>query len=176
MAGTRDGAMKRAAARQGLTVEAYAQRVAGGEKWCTGCKAWHPAAVFVVDRSRWDGRATKCRDHTRRQPRQFALRFPRRRWLAPTRDGDKRQARSRVNFLVTAGRLPDPNTVACTDCGHAWRKGERRHEYDHYLGYGAAHQLDVQAVCTTCHARRSEQRGESKHARGARGRFEERAG
>lgn len=72
----------------------------------------------------------------------------------PPRDGDKKQARKRVNVLVRTGRIPRPNALPCTDCGHVWSPGERRHEYDHYLGYGAAHHLDVQPVCTTCHAQR----------------------
>jgi hypothetical protein len=74
----------------------------------------------------------------------------------PPRDDDKVQARQRVNVEVKAGRRPHPNALPCTDCGHVWKPGERRHEYDHHLGYAAEHHLHVQAVCTTCHARRSE--------------------
>jgi hypothetical protein len=40
------------------------------------------------------------------------------------------------------------------DCGHVWKKGERRHEYDHYKGYAAQHHYDVEPVCSTCHAKR----------------------
>ena len=81
--------------------------------------------------------------------------------LVPTRDGDKRQARARVNYLASAGRIARPNELACADCGHAWAPGERRHEYDHHQGYGAEQQLAVQAVCTRCHHRRERNR----HAR-----------
>ncbi len=56
---------------------------------------------------------------------------------SPPRDGDKAQARHRVNVLVRTGRLAHPNALACADCGHIWKQGERRHEYDHYLGYAA---------------------------------------
>lgn len=70
------------------------------------------------------------------------------------RDGDKRQARQRINVEVREGRRPHPNTLPCTDCGHIWQEGERRHEYDHYLGYAAKHHYDVQPVCTECHATR----------------------
>ncbi len=69
------------------------------------------------------------------------------------------QARQRVNVEVRSGRRPHPNTLTCTDCGHVWKPGERRHEYDHHLGYEAEHHADVEPVCTTCHARRTE--GES---------------
>jgi hypothetical protein len=72
----------------------------------------------------------------------------------PPRDGDKKQARQRINVLVRTGRLPHPNTIPCKDCGHVWIAGERRHEYDHHLGYGADHHYDVEAVCTNCHAQR----------------------
>ena len=33
-----------------------------------------------------------------------------------------------------------------------WKAGDRRHEYDHHLGYDAAHHYDVVARCTLCHA------------------------
>lgn len=39
-----------------------------------------------------------------------------------------------------------------------WKPGERRHEYDHHLGYSVARMLDVEAVCTLCHAARREKR------------------
>ena len=81
----------------------------------------------------------------------------------PPRDGDKVQARQRVNVEVRTGRRPHPNTLACTDCGHAWKPGERRHEYDHHLGYAAGHHLDVQPVCTRCHARRDSSRANATH-------------
>lgn len=72
----------------------------------------------------------------------------------PPRDGDKIQARQRINVEVRTGRRPHPNTLPCCDCGHIWLKGERRHDYDHYLGYAAEHHYDVQPVCTLCHAAR----------------------
>ena len=68
------------------------------------------------------------------------------------RDGDKKQARQRVNVLVRTGQMPRPNTLPCALCGHVWSRGERRHEYDHYKGYAAEHHLTVRALCTTCHA------------------------
>lgn len=74
--------------------------------------------------------------------------------MAP-RDDDRVQARQRINVEVQAGRRPHPNELPCVDCGHIWKPGERRHEYDHYLGYSAAHHYDVQSVCTKCHAKRT---------------------
>lgn len=71
------------------------------------------------------------------------------------RDGDKLQARQRINVEVRTGRRPHPNALPCADCGHVWSEGERRHEYDHHLGYDAAHHYDVEAVCTRCHHLRS---------------------
>lgn len=72
----------------------------------------------------------------------------------PPRDGDKEQARQRINVEVRTGYRPHPNTLPCADCGHVWQLGERRHEYDHHRGYASEHHYDVIAVCTTCHARR----------------------
>jgi hypothetical protein len=71
------------------------------------------------------------------------------------RDGDKKQARRRVNYLITAGILPKPNTLPCADCGHIWEPGERRHEYDHYQGYNPENHEMVEAVCSICHKKRT---------------------
>ena len=81
----------------------------------------------------------------------------------PPRDGDKKQARQRVNVEVRTGRRPHPNTLPCTDCGHVWKDGERRHEYDHHLGYGRAHHYDVEPVCSTCHAQRDGSKAKQTH-------------
>ena len=78
----------------------------------------------------------------------------------PPRDGDKIQARQRINVLVRTGKIPHPNSLPCSDCGHIHRDGERRHEYDHHLGYAAEHHYDVEPVCTICHSKRSFDRGE----------------
>jgi len=62
-------------------------------------------------------------------------------------------------------------TYTCAQCGrlcgwcHAYATGERRHEYDHYLGYAPEHHEHVQAVCTTCHgAREVARRNGGSHA------------
>ena len=71
-----------------------------------------------------------------------------------SRDPNKLRARQVVNAQVRSGSRPHPNSLPCVDCGHVWKKGERRHEYDHFKGYAAKHHLDVEPVCTTCHAAR----------------------
>lgn len=81
----------------------------------------------------------------------------------PGRDGDRQQARQRVNVEVRTGRLAHPNTLACVDCGHLWAEGERRHEYDHHLGYSAEHQYDVEPVCSRCHHARDSAKGKQTH-------------
>ena len=81
----------------------------------------------------------------------------------PPRDGDKKQARRRINVEVRTGRREHPNELPCVDCGHVWAKGERRHEYDHHLGYGADHHYDVEPVCTICHAKRDGTRAKQTH-------------
>ncbi len=81
----------------------------------------------------------------------------------PARDGDKRQARHRVNVEVRTGYLPAPNSLPCADCGHVWSAGERRHEYDHYKGYAAENHLAVQPVCTLCHAKRDGAKANQTH-------------
>lgn len=83
----------------------------------------------------------------------------------PAIDGDRRQARQRINVEVRTGRRPHPNMLPCVDCGHIWRPGGRRHEYDHHLGYAAAHHLDVQSVCTICHALRDNPEAGKTHCK-----------
>jgi len=89
----------------------------------------------------------------------------------PPRDGDKKQARQRINVEVRTGHRPHPNTIACVDCGHEWKAGERRHEYDHHKGYAPEHHLDVEPVCTVCHRKRVDARGELVQVRDERGRY-----
>lgn len=79
------------------------------------------------------------------------------------RDGDKRQARQRTNVEVKTGYRPHPNDLACTDCGHVYVPGGRRHEYDHHKGYAAEHHLSVEPVCTLCHAKRDGARAKQTH-------------
>lgn len=76
----------------------------------------------------------------------------------PPRDGDKVQARQRINVEVRTGRRAHPNSLPCKDCGHVHTPGGRRHEYDHYLGYEAAHHSAVEPVCTLCHVKRDSKR------------------
>ena len=61
--------------------------------------------------------------------------------------------------------------MPCSDCGHVWVEGERHHEYDHYLGYGAEHHYDVESVCTICHRKRMSVRGEVVQVRNRQGRY-----
>jgi hypothetical protein len=94
----------------------------------------------------------------------------------PPRDGDKKQARQRINVEVRTGRRPHPDTLPCSDCGHVWTPDGRRHEYDHYLGYAAEHHYDVEAVCTKCHRGRCDERKELSQVRDARGRYRSKDG
>jgi len=143
--GSAIGALRTAAARTGLSTAAYQARLDNGEKWCIGCKGWHPRANFQRDRTRGDGLKARCviacrgQRHTPRAAPQEA-------------------AHRAVEVAVRYSRLPRANTLPCTDCGHIWKPGERRHEYDHYLGYAPEHRLSVQPVCTTCHADRERAR------------------
>lgn len=174
MAQTLEGARKVAAAKLGTTLAEYERRLAAGEKFCRLCREWHRREAFGFDRSRGDGLASACRDSKNRDSRRRYSPRPRpkpgRRFNA-ARPGDKRQAIGRVNHLVNVGLLPPPNALPCVDCGHVWEPGERRHEYDHYLGYEAEHHEDVEAVCTICHHARARSRGESVQVRGRHGRF-----
>lgn len=168
------GAVKVAASKTGLSFDDYLARVDAGEKWCTACDAWHSRASFVADRSRWDGLSARCAAAASQSAKaKYVPRpIPRGRFFVPARDGDRKQARARVNHRIRMGMLPNPNALPCFDCGHTSEASQRRrHEYDHHLGYAAEHHFDVQPVCTKCHAKRSIERGEidpkkPRHRRG----------
>jgi len=173
--GSIEGVRRAAAARIGVTIEEYERRLAEGERWCSGCKAWHPLDAFTRDGSRGDGLARACRDVQSKRGKERYVPVPVAERKSPgpapqpPRDGDVRQARERVALLVRTGRLPRPGTRPCADCGHLG--DDRRHEYDHRLGYGGGHHEDVEPVCTVCHAHRSRERGELVQVRGPHGRF-----
>ena len=153
------GVSKAAAARTGCTVADYAANLAAGLLWCTLDQAWEPAEDFAVDRSRARGRAASCRRSVSARARARYQTKPRpapgRRFVS-ARSGDKLQARRRVNHLVDVGLLADPDDVACSDCGHLGP--DRRHEYDHHLGYDAEHHEHVEPVCSPCHHQREANR------------------
>jgi hypothetical protein len=158
---------KTAATRLGITEEAYEAKQAQQLKWCTACKAWHPKTKFGNDTSRGDKLAAKCKDSQRTGRRVGWHGQPAINPLTgrpgpaphPPRDGDKKQARRRINVAVRSGRLPHPNTLRCADCDHLGP--DRRHEYDHFLGYAAEHHEHVEPVCSSCHVLRSLKRGEN---------------
>lgn len=148
-----------AAARIGLTWTEYADHLNAGHLWCYRDQAWHPAEEFAVDRSRSTGRAASCKRSINAAARLRYQRKPKPevgRSFVAARDGDQKQARRRVNHLVAIGVLPNPNDVPCTDCQHLG--ADRRHEYDHHLGYAAEHHEHVEAVCSTCHHAREDER------------------
>ena len=162
MAQTREGALKIAASKAGVSSNEYEARMRQHLKWCSLCKQWHDKSEFGIDLSRWDGRVPSCKESKNELAR---MRYTPRarvgsgRSFIPARNGDKKQARRRVNFYVESGLLPHPNKMACSDCGHIWKPGERRHEYDHYLGYAAENHERVEPVCTRCHTKREMKRG-----------------
>jgi hypothetical protein len=155
MAQTRDGAMKANAKKLGLSLTEYVARIDDGKRWCTGCKDWHPLTAFGGDASRYDGRAATCSAFRSERARARYVKKGRESkrgiFLVETRDGDKTQARNRVNHAVDVGAMPDPNTLQCAHCGRSRKESGVRHEYHHHRGYGADFQLDVIALCDTCH-------------------------
>lgn len=167
MAQTKAGAIKSAAKKKGMSVAEYKLMLANGKKWCTGCKDWHPKGVFGKDSTRLDGLVPSCREYRNKRARELYEIIPLDRRIKPgptrieRRDGDKKQARARINADVRLGQRPNPNDVPCVDCGHMG--DDRRHEYDHYLGYEAKHHYDVEVTCSKCHHIRADERGESNN-------------
>lgn len=171
--GSTEGAMKVAATRVGLSLEEYRENQARGLRWCCRCKQWHERSAFGLDAKSTDGVARSCLASRATSGRNRYVKKGRKsmagRRFSEPRDGDKLQARGRVNVLVRTGRLPRPDSLLCADCGHIGP--DRRHEYDHHLGYTAEHHEDVQPVCSVCHHGRSRQRGESPRLHSPDGRF-----
>lgn len=122
---------------------------ADGAKWCTACKDSHARSEFGRDPSRGDGLDARCLASRRVKVSKQRTEFKRHGWLSAPRDGDRLQARRRVNYLVEQGRIPAPGALPCMDCGHVG--DDRRHEYDHARGYEAEYQLYVEPVCSSCH-------------------------
>jgi len=173
--GSKEGTLKVAAKRIGIPFYEYKKRIANGEKWCHGCKDWHHKSAFGKDKNRGDKLSAICRDYRNRNAREKYVPVPKYMRKKPgpkritNRDGDKRQARKRVNQEVKIGNLPNPNELACTDCGHIGN--DKRHEYDHYLGYSEEHFFDVEPLCSRCHIHRAFTRGEIRQKRDKKGRF-----
>jgi len=49
----------------GLTPEQYRARQQADEKWCSGCKAWHPTVEFGGSANHPDGKQPHCRKRKR---------------------------------------------------------------------------------------------------------------
>ncbi|HKQ07990.1 MAG TPA: hypothetical protein VJ464_22885 [Blastocatellia bacterium] len=47
--------------RLGMTAEEYRRHQEAGEKWCSGCKTWHPLAAFASYSAQPDGLQHHCR-------------------------------------------------------------------------------------------------------------------
>lgn len=160
MAQTKEGAAIIAAKKIGISLDGYKVNIKNGFLWCTGCKKWHKADGFNRDKSRWSGHAQSCRNYLKIEYKKRYKPIPleKRKSMGPDpageRHGDKLQARHRVNVLVKAGKIPRPNDLPCTDCGHIYKEDSQRHEYDHHLGYDIGNHLVVIPVCSKCHHKR----------------------
>ena len=155
MAQTRAGAIEIAAKKIGVSVHDYKAKIRARQKWCFRGRHWAPISLFCKDKTRYDGLAaacSTCRNAKSREVYKPKPKLPKGRSIVPARDGDRLQARRRINYFVEAGIIPNPNSLPCVDCGHIGK--DRRHEYDHYLGYAAEHHEHVQPTCSRCHAAR----------------------
>ncbi len=125
-----------------------------GFSWCCKCKQYKSHQSFGKESSRWNGLDAKCISCRAGMSRKGKVApkdrvHPQGRRFVKPRDGDKKQARGRVNHLVRIGHLPSPNSLPCVNCRH--EGSDRRHEYHHYLGYDAEHHEDVVVLCSFCH-------------------------
>jgi len=113
---TKFGGCKVAANKLGISAEQYLQNVKSGLKRCFSCRDWLPSDGFSRDRTTHDGKDNRCKSCRRVVDRQryerilSELRKPRGFPPKPGRDGDKNQARARVNYAVTRNKLPHART------------------------------------------------------------------
>lgn len=163
MAGTKTGAIRSLATKIGIDEAEFRRLVASGQKWCYRCRTWKNKSDFGRDKHRSDGLTSlcvSCRSECAKARYTPKARPPAGRRFVDARAGDKKQARRRIDHLIASGLLPEPDVLPCCDCKHLG--DDRRHEYDHYLGYEPEHHEDVEAVCSRCHRKRSIERGEWK--------------
>lgn len=145
--GSKAGVMKVAAKRIGLSIEEYQENIDNGLKYCYACQSWNKKSKHGVDYSRGDGLTATCKPCRKKQAQK-----------RPKRKQPKEQTRAHrlIQMRVLRGTMPKPDSLPCNDCGHIG--DDRRHEYDHYLGYDGKNKERVQAVCSICHARRHKER------------------
>lgn len=162
MSQTALGAKKIVAAKAGISLDELLALTARGLKWCWKCRQWKLHSEYCKDKSRSDGLTSTCSVCRRVKVRKVRQKTagPIRQRRIPGRDGDKKQARRRINYLVEQGVRPHPNTLPCVDCGHIGPSC--RHEYDHHRGYEAIYHEDVEVCCARCHRQRAIIRGEWK--------------
>jgi hypothetical protein len=162
---TRTGNLKIAAKKLGISFDQYQRNIDSSLKWCYACKKWLHIDSFCKNKRAYDGKNNCCRDCRRSLEKERYGRYsrvpkeerkPRGSLPKPSRDGDKKQARAKVNYAVERQRMPRANTVPCFDCGHIG--SDKKHEYDHYKGYDAVNHLEVQCVCVPCHLKREKLR------------------
>ena len=147
------GAFKTAAKKIGISFERYKEMRDSGLKWCTFCQKWHSEEKFHTDHSRYDNLTQSCGESRNRRERENydEKGFPKDPGpdRIKRRDGDKIQARRRINHDVEQSLRPHPDDLHCSYCGH---KGEnKRHEYHHHMGYRSEHHYDVIPLCSSCH-------------------------
>jgi hypothetical protein len=139
------GVLKVAAKRLGLAYEEYLSRLNSGLKWCVFGRHWCSLKLFPPDSTRGTGKAQACKEcftgFHKRRPRRKVKRYKR----TPAQE----KAGHAVNHAITAGKIPNPNTLKCSHCGHFGK--DKRHEYHHHKGYEGNTALDVIVLCSLCH-------------------------
>lgn len=141
---------KAAAKMIGMSHIEYTELRERGLKRCYYCKTWVSISKFGTDRSRGDNLASTCKSCRTKKDRG------RNRGVSI----EQRRAHRLIQMRVLRGKLENPNLISCMDCGHTG--SDRRHEYDHYLGYEGINREMVQAVCTLCHVDRHKERKQCK--------------
>lgn len=138
--GSRLGTLKISAARIGIHFYDYINKINAGLKYCWKCETWKLNELFGIDKTRHDGLNAQCQNC--RRPKTG---LPK----EPTKQSLDKQARWAINHAIAAGRLVKATELPCFDCGKPAR------EYDHHNGYEKENWFTIQAVCSSCHKKRT---------------------
>ncbi len=144
MAQTVTGARKAAAKNAGLSLAEYLARIENGLKRCTRCKKWNSISDFDIDRSRQDGVTASCKPC-----RGVSVRLKRISMESPS---EVQRGHDAVRWAIRRGHLQKPTELVC-QCG------KQAKQYHHYKGY-RRHELDVIALCISCHRKAHWRRNE----------------
>ena len=128
-------------------------------KICSKCKQVKLLSEFYREKNRPDGHNYRCKECKKKVEANYRQTEKGKAAIAKYNRSEKHKAvkakcqvkfpekskaRDTVSNAVKAGKLPKPTTLKC-------KCGNQAEQYHHHKGYESKHQLNVIAVCKSCH-------------------------